>query len=313
MVSYAHLKGYIMVGLSTLWAAALFGIAAPVLAQTDSEEPVIRETAVERIGRSVQGRPITVERLGEGPEDILVVGGIHGGYEHNSIVLARRLLTYYRSGEGSLPERFTLHVIDNMNPDGLHRVTGGMPIEEFDFRAADTVPGRFNANWVDLNRNWDGDWQPTSYWGRRKVDAGSAPFSEPETRAVRDYFRRIDPVVSVFFQSAAAGLWYSGAEGGWPPARRLARAYARASGYRLPGPLSEHTDGNDRSDDGDARDDGDRAGAIVDYEITGSADDYFYEIEHPNLTVELTNHYDIDWDRNRAGFEALIAALLDGP
>ena len=246
----------------------------------------------EVIGESLEGRPIAVERVGNGPLDVLVIGGIHGGYEHNSIVLARRLLEYFRQDPERLPAAFTLHVIDNMNPDGLHRVTGGTPIAEFDFRGANTVPGRFNANGVDLNRNWDGDWQPTSYWGRREVDAGSEPFSEPETRVVRDYFRRIDPVVSVFFQSAAAGLWYSGAEDGWTPARRLAEAYAGASGYRLPA---------DTDEDGGAD--------LVDYEITGSADDYFYEIGHPNLTVELTNHYDIDWQRNRAGFEALLEAL----
>ncbi|MFP4484101.1 MAG: M14 family zinc carboxypeptidase, partial [Spirochaetaceae bacterium] len=127
----------------------------------------------EVIGESVEGRAISVERVGDGPLDVMVIGGIHGGYEHNSIVLARRLLEHYRRDPSRLPDRFTLHVIDNMNPDGVHRVTGGTPIEEFDFPSADTVPGRFNARWVDLNRNWAGDWQPTSYWGRREVDAGS--------------------------------------------------------------------------------------------------------------------------------------------
>jgi hypothetical protein len=246
----------------------------------------------EVIGESLEGRPITVERVGDGPLDVLVIGGIHGGYEHNSILLAQRLLEHYRDDPSRLPGRFTLHVIDNMNPDGLHRVTGGTPISEFDFRSADIVPGRFNARWVDLNRNWAGDWEPTSYWGRREVDAGSEPFSEPETRAVRDYFERIDPVVSVFFQSAAAGLWYSGAEEQWEPARRLALAYSSASGYRMPSP----------------RDDG-GVGGPVDYEITGSADDYFHEIGHPNITVELTTHYDIEWERNLAGFEALLSAI----
>ena len=243
--------------------------------------------AGEIIGRSVEGRTISVERLGDGPTDVLVVGGIHGGYEANSIALSRRLLKHYRNNPADLPGEFTLHVIDNMNPDGLYRITEGTPIDEFNFRAVNTVPGRFNARGVDLNRNWDGDWQPTSYWGQREVDAGSAPFSEPETRAVRDYFFEIEPVASVFFQSAAAGIWFSGAEDGWEPSRRLALAYSRASGYRMPEP-----------DDGP-----------VDYEITGSADDYFYEIGHRNLTIELTTHYDIEWDRNLAGFRAFLQAL----
>jgi hypothetical protein len=244
-------------------------------------------TAEEVIGRSVEGRPISVERVGEGPTDVLVVGGIHGGYEANSITLARRLLRHYRENPGELPGEFTLHVIDNMNPDGLHRVTGGTPIDEFNFRAVNTRPGRFNARGVDLNRNWDGDWQPTSYWGAQEVDAGSEPFSEPETRAVRDYFQGIEPAASVFFQSAAAGIWYSGAEDGWEPSRRLAGAYSRGSGYRMP-----------EEDNGP-----------VDYEISGSADDYFYEVGHRNITVELTTHYDIEWERNLAGFSAFLRAL----
>lgn len=124
------------------------------------------------------------------------------------------------------------------------------------------------------------------------MDAGSEPFSEPETRAVRDYFQRIDAVVSVFFQSAAAGLWYSGAQEQWEPARRIAEAYSEGSGYSLP----------ERDDDG-------KVAGPVDYEITGSADDYFHEIGHPNVTVELTTNYGIEWERNLAGFEAMLSAI----
>ena len=269
-----------------LVALALLPVAAPAQQAGNGR-------GAEIIGRSVEGRPISVERVGSGSVDVLIVGGIHGGYEWNSILLARRFLEHYRENPEALPRHVRLHVIDNMNPDGLFRITGGTPIEEFDFGTANTVPGRFNARGVDLNRNWDGDWQPTSYWRHPEVDAGSAPFSEPETRAVRDYVRRIDPAVSIFYQSAAAGLWYSGAEDRWEPARRLAEAYHQGSGYRLP-----------EAENGDA--DG-----PIDYEITGSADDYFHDVGHPNITVELTNHYDIEWQRNLAGFRVLLNKILD--
>ena len=283
----SHLLAVAAVVLVLLSLAFTPGLPAQEAVQTQQTTGSQR-TGGEVIGRSVEGRPISVRTVGDGPRSVLVIGGIHGGYEANSIRLARRLFEHYRAEPARLPADVTLHVIDNMNPDGLHRVTGGTPVDEFDFRSANTVPGRFNARWVDLNRNWDGDWQPTSYWGTRVVDAGDAPFSEPETRAVREYFRQIEPVVSVFYQSAAAGLWYSGAEDGWEPSRRLAAAYSSASGY----PLPEEQDGGP-----------------VDYEITGSADDYFYRIGHPNLTVELTTHYDIEWERNLAGFRALLGAL----
>jgi predicted deacylase len=221
---------------------------------------------------------------------VLIVGGIHGGYEWNSIVLARRVRDYYAAQPERLPEHVTLLVVPVMNPDGLARVTGGTPIDQFDFSRADTIPGRFNANWVDLNRNWDGDWQPTSYWGRREVDAGSAPFSEPETQAVRDLIFRSRAEVVLFFQSAAAGIWYSGAPQQWLPSRRLAVAYAEESGYALPS----------TSDDGDSG---------IDYEITGSASDYLYEQRIPSLTVELSTHQVIEFDRNIAGLSALFRVL----
>lgn len=250
------------------------------------------------IGRSVEGRPIRATTIGDGPIGVIVVGGIHGGYEANSIRLARRFAEYYRAVPQRLPSRFTLHIIDNMNPDGLHRITRGADIEEFDFRSVNTRPGRFNANGVDLNRNWDGDWRPQSTWGNTVVDAGDAPFSEPETRAVRDYFTAVEPAASVFYQSAGAFLWYSGAEEGWQPSLRLAEAYGRASGYRVIRP--------DRS----ARRETEATGATEeDDDITGSSDDYFYKIGHRNVTVELTTHYVIEWERNLAGFEAFLAAL----
>ncbi len=247
--------------------------------------------ATETIGRSIEGRPINVDVIGNGPVDVIIVGGIHGAYEANSIALARRFARYYRENPSELPDRFTLHIIDNMNPDGLYRITRGVPIDEFDFQSANTRPGRFNARMVDLNRNWDGDWRPTSYWGNTVVDAGTAPFSEPETRAVRDYFERVQPAASVFYQSAGSFIWYSGAENLWEPSRRLAEAYGRASGYRVMRPDPPSTNNAD------------------DWDITGSADDYFVEIEHRNLTVELTTHYVIEWERNLAGFGALLELL----
>lgn len=248
---------------------------------------VVSTIGAETLGTSVDGRPITVERLGTGEQDVLLIGGIHGGYEWNSILLARQVTSHYRGEPGALPEPFTLHIIDNMNPDGLARITAGVSIEEFDFSEVNTAPGRFNGRWVDLNRNWDDEWQSTSYWGNREVDAGSAPFSEPETRIVRDYIDRIEPVVVVFFQSAAAGIWYSGAPEEWEPARHLAAAYGEAAGYPLPsggeGP--------------------------VDYEITGSASGYLYSRGIPTIVVELTNHRQTELQQNLAGLRALFERL----
>jgi murein tripeptide amidase MpaA len=125
------------------------------------------------IGRSVQGRPLRAFTIGSGSRSVVFVGGIHGGYEWNSIVLAREIRDHFRANPELLAEDLSLSIIPAMNPDGLARVTGGRPVDEVDLASLNTVPGRFNARGVDLNRNWGSeDWQPTSYWGRRQVDAG---------------------------------------------------------------------------------------------------------------------------------------------
>jgi murein peptide amidase A len=135
------------------------------------------------IGRSVRGRPITITRFGEGGRRLLVVGGMHGD-EYGAPVagqLARYLLAHPRA----LPAGARIDVLTCANPDGYARRTRG------------------NARSVDLNRNL-----PTRNWRHRLgalndpagpgLSGGSAPGSEPETRALLAHLRgRFDVVVSL--------------------------------------------------------------------------------------------------------------------
>ena len=242
----------------------------------------------EVIGYSVENRPIHAHTAGEGEETVVIIGGIHGGYEWNTVVLARRVRDYFQDNPDRIPSGYRIEIIPNMNPDGLYTVTGGTPISQLDIGEIHTAPGRFNARGVDLNRNWDdGEWQPTSYWGQTEVDAGEQPFSEPETKAVRDFILRHRPEVVIFFQSAANGIWYGGKQDQWKPAKRLAEAYAAASGYDLP----EGTEGP------------------VTYEITGSASGYLYSQGIPTLVIELTTHTDIEFEQNLKGVLAVLELL----
>ncbi|MGM0674946.1 MAG: M14 family metallopeptidase [Spirochaetota bacterium] len=241
----------------------------------------------EVIGESVEGREIRSYALGTGDTDIILIGGIHGGYEWNTVQLARMMLEHFAENGGQIPDNYRLHIIPNMNPDGLHRITEGADIDTTDFSSLNTTPGRFNARGVDLNRNWDAQWKPTSYWGQTEVDAGSEPFSEPETRAARDFILERDPAVVIFFQSAANGIWFGGKREGNEPARRLAAAYAEASGYDLP-------DGSD---------------GPVNYEITGAASSYLYRQGIRALTIELETHSQPEFDRNISGVRAVFERL----
>ncbi len=255
------------------------------------------EPKIETIGHSVEGRPIeaymfTAGEDGEQETTLLIYGGIHGGYEWNTVVLSRELIEYFSSrsdsGKSKIPGGLRLYIIPVLNPDGLHRITGGAALEKFDFSSAPIEEGRLNARAVDLNRNWDNNWEPKAYWRSREVSAGERPFSEPETRTLRDFVKRIKPGFIISYHSAANGIYYAGKRDRWKPARRLAQLYSSASGYPIP------------------------ESSLVGYRITGASTGYFRSLGIPAMVVELEGRGGPEFKKNRAGVLAVIDEIVEG-
>ena len=234
------------------------------------------------IGFSVQGRPIVNYRFGIGTQQLVLVGGIHGGYEWNSILMAYEAINYFSEFPDMIPSNVTLHIIPAANPDGLFLVTS----EEGRFTSDDVSGsienGRFNANQVDLNRNWDCNWQPEGNWGERIVNAGEAPFSEPETQAMRRFFlgQQVDAVI--FYHSKADGVYAGGCGDVYPPSLELTTIYGEASGY----PIYQQ---------------------FTHYQVTGDASDWLAIQNIPSFTVELKTRNGLDWPENLAGIMAILA------
>lgn len=238
------------------------------------------------IGSSVEGRSIEAYTLGTGATDLLFVGGVHGGYEWNSILLAYEMIDYLQSSPDTIPENVTVHIIPNLNPDGLFAATG--LVGEFtavDIPNTSGLPagtGRFNANQVDLNRNFACKWAPESTWRNNPVSAGTAAFSEPEAVALRDYVQEFSPQAVVFWHSVANNVYASECENGvLPETLSLMRTYASASGYG--------------------------AVPVFDaYPITGDAEGWLASIGIPAVTVELGSRNSIEWSQNLAGTNAVL-------
>jgi predicted deacylase len=234
------------------------------------------------IGRSAVCRiPIVSYQLGEGATPLILVGGMHGGYEWNTILLAYRILDHLRQNPELIPPSLTIHLIPNANPDGLYAVTR----RTGRFSAADvaenTEMGRFNGHYVDLNRNWDCDWTPNAMWRDSPISGGSAPFSEPENQALRDFILGKDPAAALFLHSAATGVYISGCGQPDPASTTLGKVYSNASGYPL-------YDG------------------FHYYDVTGDAGDWLATQGIPSITVELSTHEALDWNMNLLGLSALI-------
>lgn len=234
------------------------------------------------IGSSAGGRPITSYRFGFGRQTLVFVGGIHGGYEWNSILLAYEMIDYFLANPDRIPANLSLYIIPSANPDGQFAVTG----VDGRFTPADVSAnielGRFNANQVDLNRNWACGWQEEAYWGSTLVSGGKVPFSEPETAALRTFFFREKPEMVLFWHSKADGIYVGSCNDLYQPSKDIAQIYGTASGYRV----------NEQ---------------FTAYPISGDASDWLTTQNIPAFTVELKTRSETDWDENLAG----VLALLD--
>ena len=239
------------------------------------------------IGHSSQGRPIVAYSFGHGQTRLALIGGIHGGFEWNTIRLAYSMIDYLAAHPRSVPSSLTVIIVPSANPDGQVRVTGTTGRFKADQVAAETTAGRLNGNGVDLNRNWDCRWRANAVWRDGKVSGGSAPFSEPETQAVARMLTEPPATAVIFWHSAVPGVFTAGCNDPDAASVRLGQVIAEASGYPI---FNEFTS----------------------YEVTGDATDWLSTRGIAAVTVELTNSDDIDWPPNLRAVLALFAYLADG-
>lgn len=180
------------------------------------------------IGNSVEGRPIWCIKISdnvasdEGEPEILYLGLQHareaiGGT--SLIFFAQYLAQNYATDQrvNELVNNRAVFIIPCVNPDGYERNRrvspggGGMQRKN---RRKNTGADSTGAG-VDLNRNYGVDWHDcagaSSSCGSGTADAetywGTSAFSEPETRAVRDFCYSRNFVIA--FDQHCAGPYYS--------------------------------------------------------------------------------------------------------
>lgn len=251
------------------------------------EEPVVeKEWPIQTVvGKSVEGRNIESFTFGDGEKKLLFVGGIHGGYEWNSVFLAYRVIDHLKANPDLIADNLSITIIPALNPDGLFAVvgkSGRFVVEDVPDEAATPGVGRFNANAVDLNRNFDCKWKPESSWRGATVSAGTTAFSEPEARALRDLVLAQKPLAVIFWHSQANAVYASECEKGiLPETLALMNIYAKAGGY----PAVQSFDA---------------------YPVSGDAEGWLASIGIPAITVELATHETIEWSKNLPAFTAVL-------
>lgn len=192
----------------------------------------------------------------------MIIAGMHGGYEWNTIKLAEQLVILIQSRPDWIPPDVTLYILRSLNPDGEARARG--------------IHGRTNENGVDLNRNWPALWSPEwpidGCWRYLPVTAGPYPASEPETLALMQFLLEKEIVALINYHSAALGIF----PGGQPPdpaSLLLAEAVANVSDYPYP-PIDTGC------------------------QFTGQLIDWASMHGIAAIDIELTNHRDTDLKQN---------------
>lgn len=162
------------------------------LADLAGRYPDIADLSI--IGTSVLGRDIACLKISDqvqSDEDeipILICGNHHGN-EVLSVEATLYQLNYILSNYGTDPEvtdwvdRYEIWFIPMLNPDGREAVR------------------RTNENGIDLNRNYGFEHTLGGNHGE--------PFSEPETRAIRDFVADHPPALSLTYHTSGRYVLYS--------------------------------------------------------------------------------------------------------
>ena len=261
--------------------------------QVETKEETTATTEVEPakdksetiIGKSVQGNEIKAFHFGNGTKEVLFIGGIHGGYSWNTALVGFEAIDWFKKNNSVIPKDVKVTVIPILNPDGLKKVTGTtdrFTASQVNQSSTIQTEGRFNANNVDLNRNFACDWQATGMWQDKEVSGGKSTFSEPEAQAIKDYVTKNEPVAIVTWYSAEGSVYASNCKKGiLPETQTLTDLYAKASGYK-----SEKN--------------------FDHYAITGDMVNWFASQNIPAISVLLTTHDQTEWSKNQAGIEAIL-------
>ncbi len=214
----------------------------------------------ETIGYTQRGRAINAYFFGNGTTSVLYVGAIHGNEASASYIL-QDLIDYLEANSRVIPADKQVVIVPTINPDGL------------------AARSRFNANGVNLNRNFNtADWKKdiNDTGGLKESGGGSEPMSERETKAIAGLAARLRPQLVVSYH-AVGSVVIANQSAGYSTGK--AREYSSLVGYR---------NGTDASSE------------IFNYEITGTFDDWLIEkLGTPSIIVELGSYTSRNFSHHR--------------
>jgi len=225
------------------------------------------------IGRSVHNQPIEAFKFGNGPNNIVFVGGMHAGAAPGTVEVARQNVTHFSQNPEQIPDQVTLYVITSLNPDSPY--------------APGEVAGRLNAQNVDLNRNWGCHWKKDAQIRDQTVpgSGGDGPLSAPANSSLARFLLSVEPAAVLFWHARVPdGMVSPGnCEGTSLASAQLATLYSAAAGY----PVADYEE-------------------AFDLTLTGDATDWLDKSGIPSISILLPDYTNSDWTNNLNGVRAIL-------
>ena len=205
---------------------------------------------------TLDGRKVLDIVVGNGDKNILIFGAMHAREYITTQIVMRQLCETIDAANGygenyqgistaELLQNVTIHFVPNSNPDGVAISQFGLSAltnENLRRNVAAMINGDFeewkaNANGVDLNRNFDADWQ--NYYGAQYPGSerykGTFPGSEIESAALIELTKKYNFKRTISYHSCGEVIyWYYKQQGAiLSESKKFAQRISNETGYYL--------------------------------------------------------------------------------